>query len=119
MMPRPHRGNRRTLLHVTDPGLRASDADRQRVVSALERHTAAGRLTLDEFADRVTRVLRAATHGDLAALTADLPPDPAATVHAEEAALAVRRAHARQLAVAFALATLTLVLLGVVLALGR
>ena len=100
---------------MSDPGLRASDADRARVVAALERHTAAGRLTLDEFADRVSRVFGAATHGDLAAITRDLPADPAA----EEAALEIRRAHARQLALAFALATLTLVLLGVVLALGR
>ena len=104
---------------MTNPGLRASDADRQRVVSALERHTAAGRLTLDEFAERVTLVLRAATHGELAAVTGDLPPDPAAAAHAEEAELAARRAHARQLAFAFALATVTLVLLGLVLALGR
>jgi hypothetical protein len=97
---------------VNDPGLRASDADRARVVAALERHTTAGRLTLDEFAERVSRVFGAATHGDLAAITRDLPADPAV----EEAA---RQAHARQLLLAFAVAVLTLVLLGVVLALGR
>src|SRR5205809_6534610 len=100
---------------VNDPGVRASDADRARVVAALERHTAAGRLTLDEFADRVSRVFGATTHGDLAVITGDLPADPAA----DETAMDVRRGHARQLALAFVLATLTLVLLGVVLALGR
>lgn len=40
----------------------------------LEQHAAAGRLTLDEYAERVDRVLACRTHGDLAAATADLPP---------------------------------------------
>jgi hypothetical protein len=52
-----------------DPGLRASDDDRMRVVAALERHTAAGRLTLDEFSDRVSRALAAGTRHELAAVT--------------------------------------------------
>jgi len=60
---------------VTEPHLRASDADRERVVTALERHVAAGRLTLDEYAQRVSGVLAAVTHGELAALTRDLPRD--------------------------------------------
>ncbi len=54
--------------------LRASDADREGVVRALERHTAAGRLDLDEFADRVDQTLVARTLGDLARIVADLPP---------------------------------------------
>ena len=92
---------------MTDPALRASDADRQRVVAALERHTAAGRLTLDEFAHRVGRVFAAVTHGDLAAVTRDLPPEPAVgTQH-------------RQLLLAFLLALVTLAVLGLVLMLGR
>ena len=41
----------RTLSGV-DVELRASDDDRNRVVAALHQHTAAGRLTLDEFSDR-------------------------------------------------------------------
>ena len=100
---------------MSQPGLRASDADRQRVISALERHTAAGLLTLDEFGERVAQVLRAVTHPELHAVTADLPPDPAL---AEEES-AARHANARQLAIAFALAVVTLVVLGVILALGR
>jgi uncharacterized protein DUF1707 len=104
---------------VNEPGLRASDADRQRVISALERHTAAGRLTLDEFGERVAQVLHAVTHPDLRAVIADLPPDlPPDTALAEEES-AARRANARQLAIAFALAVLTLIVLGVVLAFGR
>jgi Domain of unknown function (DUF1707) len=97
---------------VTDPGLRASDADRHRVVAALELHTAAGRLTLDEFGERVTRALAAVTRDDLAAVTRDLPAEPA------KPAAAAARAQSRQLMVAFLLAALTLVVLGVILALG-
>ena len=104
---------------MTNPGLRASDADRQRVISALERHTAAGRLSLDEFGERVGMALRAATRRDLATVTADLPVDPAVAAEADEEAVAARRANTRQLLVAFALAILTLVVLGLVLALGR
>ncbi len=100
---------------MTESGLRASDADRQRVISALERHTAAGLLNLDEFGERVAQVLRAVTQPELRAVTADLPPDPAL---AEEES-AARHANARQLAVAFALAVVTLIVLGVILALGR
>jgi hypothetical protein len=97
---------------VTDPGLRASDADRQRVVAALERHTAAGRLSLDEFGERAGRALGAVTHGELAAVTSDLPPEP---VEPPGAAVA----QGRQLLVVFLLAALTLVVLGVVFALAH
>jgi hypothetical protein len=53
--------------------VRASDADRERVVAALQEHTAAGRLTLDEFTERATTVYAARTLDELAATTADLP----------------------------------------------
>jgi hypothetical protein len=56
--------------------MRASDDDRQRVVAALEEHTGAGRLTLDEFAERVGVVAGARTLGELAAVVSDLPGDP-------------------------------------------
>jgi hypothetical protein len=58
---------------VASPGERASDDDRQRVVADLQRHTVAGRLSLDEFTSRVDQVLRATTHGDLTRITGDLP----------------------------------------------
>ncbi len=92
---------------MTDPRIRASDADRQLVVTALERHVAAGRLTLDEYDERVGRVLAATTVGELAVLTGDLPADERP----------VR--HDRQLAVAFLIAALALALLGTVLVLAR
>lgn len=59
-----------------NPNLRASDADRDRVADALQRHTAEGRLTLDEFDQRTATAYAARTIGDLDAITADLPPLP-------------------------------------------
>jgi Domain of unknown function (DUF1707) len=90
-----------------DPAVRASDDERMRVVAALERHTAAGRLSLDEFSDRVGRALAAATHRDLAAVTDDLP--------AEVTSASV----SRQLLVAFLLAMATLAGLFIILAIAR
>ncbi|WP_433052352.1 DUF1707 SHOCT-like domain-containing protein [Dactylosporangium sp. CS-033363] len=61
--------------------MRASDEDRQRVIGVLQRHTEAGRLTLDEFSDRVGTVYAAKTLDDLRAAIVDLPalaPAPAA-----------------------------------------
>jgi hypothetical protein len=54
--------------------LRASDADREQIVSALRQHHAEGRLTVDEFTDRMQRAFGAKTFGDLDLLTRDLPP---------------------------------------------
>jgi hypothetical protein len=56
----------------TPHDLRASDADRERVVALLAQATADGRLTLDEHSQRVQRAYTARTLGDLAALTDDL-----------------------------------------------
>jgi hypothetical protein len=99
-------------------GLRASDADRQHVVTALERHATAGRLSLDEFAERVDRALAARTHAELDELTVDLPAEatPPASTEPDHAKLT---AAARQLMIAFMIAVATLVLLGVVLAVAR
>jgi hypothetical protein len=55
--------------------LRASDADRERIVESLRRHTADGRLTMDEFEQRMAAAYAARTFGDLAVLTTDLPVD--------------------------------------------
>jgi hypothetical protein len=53
--------------------MRASDADRDRVAALLQEHRAAGRLTAEEFDERVDAALAARTLGDLDALLADLP----------------------------------------------
>jgi len=54
-------------------GPRASDDDRNRFVELLERHFAEGRLTDDEFSERMDRALRARSLEELYALVADLP----------------------------------------------
>ena len=54
-------------------GARASDAERQKVIELLRHHTGAGRLTLDEFAERAGDVYAAVTREDLAQVVVDLP----------------------------------------------
>jgi class 3 adenylate cyclase len=53
--------------------VRVADADRDRTVALLREHVVAGRLTLDEFSDRVGRALGATTRADLEAVMTDLP----------------------------------------------
>ncbi len=52
---------------------RASDADRERAVHVLREHLVAGRLTLEEFSQRVEAALRAGTAEDLATCSEALP----------------------------------------------
>jgi hypothetical protein len=54
------------------PGLRASDADRDRVAEILRVAAGDGRLTLDELDERLEAALSARARSELAALTADL-----------------------------------------------
>jgi DUF1707 SHOCT-like domain len=56
-----------------DPNIRASDADRDRAASLLREHHAAGRLTAEEFAERLDRAFAAKTVGEIDALLMDLP----------------------------------------------
>jgi hypothetical protein len=58
--------------------LRASTADKEQVVRALQDAFLEGRLTQDEHADRVGQALSARTYADLDRLTADLPVPPLA-----------------------------------------
>lgn len=102
-----------------DPAVRASDDDRQRVVRALQLHTTAGRLKLDEFDARVAAALEAITLGDLASLTTDLPAEPQASASERQTAESDHQQGARSLILAFALATLTLLVLGALLAVAR
>jgi hypothetical protein len=53
--------------------LRAGDEDRERVVARLREHLVAGRLTLDEFSERLDAAYAARTHAELEPLTRDLP----------------------------------------------
>ena len=67
------------------PEVRASDADRDRVLDLLRAAVGDGRLTADEFGERMEAALSARTLGELAVLTADLVTGTAhAAARAEE-----------------------------------
>ena len=72
----------------TPPGVRASDADRDRVVDVLRAAAGDGRLTAEEFGERMEAALSSRTLGELAVLTADLVAGPGrpgvATARAED-----------------------------------
>ncbi|WP_374230807.1 DUF1707 domain-containing protein [Streptomyces sp. UNOC14_S4] len=57
-------------------GLRASDADRDRVADILREALGEGRITAEEHAERVGRVYEARTVGELEPLVHDLPSVP-------------------------------------------
>lgn len=52
---------------------RVSDTDRLRVIEELRGHCAAGRLSIDEYADRVEEVMAATTLADLGRTRRELP----------------------------------------------
>jgi Domain of unknown function (DUF1707) len=64
-----------------DGSLRASDEDREHLVAVLREQMVAGRLTSEEFDERVGAAYAAKTWGDLRALVKDLP---VTTVFADE-----------------------------------
>lgn len=66
------------------PALRISDAEREQAVRTLGNHHAVGRLTYEEFVERMDRAYEARTHEELDVLTADLPEAPAAEGHPQK-----------------------------------
>ena len=71
------------------PGIRASDDDRERLISELRDHAVAGRLDTDELEERSHAAYSAKTTAELDRLRRDLPATPAQLVaHQRE-----RRAH--------------------------
>lgn len=56
--------------------MRASDLDREARISILREAAAEGRITMEEFSERVAAVTEARTVGELARLTDDLPEQP-------------------------------------------
>src|SRR5215468_4048609 len=58
------------------PQVRVSDAERDAVVARLNDATGEGRLTLEEYTERVGAALAAKTRADLDMLLADLPAHP-------------------------------------------
>jgi len=62
---------------ATGPDLRIGDADREAVAASLREHYAQGRLTLEEFNQRLDAVFKATTQSQLSLITRDLPHAPA------------------------------------------
>ena len=60
--------------------LRASDADRERVIAALKAAFVQGRLTTGELDRRAGQALESRTYADLAGATAGIPAAPVATL---------------------------------------
>jgi Domain of unknown function (DUF1707)/Cell wall-active antibiotics response 4TMS YvqF len=58
---------------MSDDLVRASDDDRERAIRALREHLAAGRLTLEEFTERMSAALAATTTADLDSPLRELP----------------------------------------------
>src|SRR3954467_15391442 len=68
-------------------GLRASDADRERIAERLREHYGAGRLSDDDLSERIEAAYRARTMSELEALTVDLPSAAAPRRHRRRSAL--------------------------------
>lgn len=82
-------------------GYRIADSDRDRVVALLRLHCTEGRLTLDEFSDRVGAVYEARTAHDLDEVVHDLPVPWAASPPAAGAAPARPRKAVKWLVAVF------------------
>ena len=67
---------------VYSPTERIADADRERVLEELREHMLVGRLTPEEFEERLGAAHTARTWGDLDAARIDLPMTPAALLRA-------------------------------------
>jgi hypothetical protein len=65
-----------------NPAMRAASADRERAVDVLKAGFAEGRLTQDEYNERMNRAYTSRTYAELSALTADLPAGAVPTVYA-------------------------------------
>ena len=79
---------------ATGPDLRIGDADREAAASSLREHYAQGRLTLEEFNQRLDAVFKATTQSQLNLISRDLPH--AAAPSAPLPVTAASRERARQ-----------------------
>ena len=78
------------MMDYNHPELRVSDAEREQVATALRQHGEAGRLDVDELADRLERAYAARTGAELAALVVDLPPQSSGRSRRAAAAAGLR-----------------------------
>ncbi len=109
---------------ATRPDLRIGDADREAAAASLREHYAQGRLTLEEFNQRLDAAFAAITQSQLHRVTGDLPhvaaPSPALPVAAaggyrERARREHRHGPRPRLRVLSAFATIIIAWLGVAL----
>jgi DUF1707 SHOCT-like domain/Cell wall-active antibiotics response LiaF, C-terminal len=73
------------------PAILAGDAEREHSTQLLSQAVVEGRLTLEEFSDRVERAQAARTRDELATLTRDLPAAPPAPATSTELVAAQQR----------------------------
>src|ERR1700729_96875 len=73
------------------PAILAGDAEREHSTQLLSQAVVEGRLTLEEFSDRVERAQAARTREELTTLTQDLPAAPSATTTSTEIVPAQQR----------------------------
>lgn len=85
---------------ASQPSLRIGDAERESAAAELREHYAHGRLTLDEFSQRLDAVFAARTQRDLQRITSDLPhirpdnvPLPSASVGRPSGHITTSRPH--------------------------
>jgi Domain of unknown function (DUF1707) len=108
---------------MTYSELRASDAERERVVTFLREHTLLGRLTDEELEERIGLAYGSVTVGDLERLIADLPRANRHPTLRPRPVAAKRRCGPPPLLIAGGIGALILTglpfaLIGIVLALG-
>ena len=89
--------------------LRASDADREQVITVLKSAFMQGRLTRDELYLRATQVFASRTYADLDALTADIPaglakPQPPEPARQPDSKKLIRRTSAAVAGTGFVIA---------------
>lgn len=100
-----------------NPAIRASDADRDRVLAQLSSHYQDGRLTTAEFDERSSQALAARTMGDLAGLLTDLPAGQASSSAAVSAPSGQPPARQHDVGVAVTVAIMAVVAVVAVVAL--
>ncbi|TQS44526.1 DUF1707 SHOCT-like domain-containing protein [Cryptosporangium phraense] len=92
------------------PPVRASDAERQKVADLLREHTSEGRLTIEEYEQRVDSALNARTVAELRPLLADLPVHVDEVLPAHAPVVPVRRPERSDGWVRYALIALAVVM---------